>query len=527
MATYLTPGVYVEEIPSPNKPIEAVSTSTAAFIGLAPGGPLNQPVEIANWSQFISTYSDPDDPDKGPFLQDAYLAHAVRGFFTNGGTLCWVVRVGGEGDPTAALPGPGKDKPTAFKATAKSTAGADVRVELKLDPPQPKAIGPSTDGKQAGGEKEGAKDPAQPPAETYTLVVSSGSVHEQYPNVKASDLPEAVKDSQLITLEVPAGATDLQPLEGNYSLSAPARAVGEVSQNAPQEIEGNEAQRSGLGGLAAIEDISIVCIPDAVAIAKEDDTLLRAIQQSVMDHCENMEDRVAVLDTPRDMEPSEALQWRMYTAGYNSKQATLYWPWLEVMDPLSKLPKLVPPCGHVAGVWARTDATRGVHKAPANEGVMGITGLGYRMTDSQQGELNRSGLNCIRAFPGAGIKVWGARTLGNDPEWRYLNVRRLFNNISDSIRQGTLWAVFEPNDERLWMQLQIAISNFLTLYWRSGALFGATPDQAFFVKCDSETNPPAVRDAGQVVTEIGISPVKPAEFVIFRISQYTAGEGSA
>jgi phage tail sheath protein FI len=546
MATYLTPGVYVEEIPSPNKPIEGVSTSTAAFIGLAPGGPLNEPVEIVNWSQFCSVFSDPEDLEPGPFLRGAYLAHAVRGFFTNGGTICWVLRVGAEGEPQVALPAvvggkgvaggeqaPGADgegttaenaKPTAFKATALPAAGADVRLELTLDPPEPQAL---------SSGQGGADDAPQPAAGTYTLLVSSGSVHERYPNKKASELSEAVKEeSTLIKLEVPEGGEKLQPVPGTYNLSAPAIAVEkvsskEISVKAQEEIEGNEAKRSGLGGLAGIEDISIVCVPDAITIAKEDDVLLRTIQTSVMDHCELMADRVAILDTPPDLEPGQARDWRMYTAGYSSKQATLYWPWLEVIDPLSKLPTLVPPCGHMAGVWARTDATRGVHKAPANEGVMGTTGLGYRLTDSQQGELNRCGLNCIRAFPGAGIKVWGARTLSNDPEWRYLNVRRLFNYISDSIRQGTLWAVFEPNDERLWMQLQIAVSNFLTMSWRSGALFGSTPDKAFFVKCDSETNPPEVRDAGQVVTEIGIAPVKPAEFVIFRISQYTAGEGSS
>jgi phage tail sheath protein FI len=187
----------------------------------------------------------------------------------------------------------------------------------------------------------------------------------------------------------------------------------------------------------------------------------------------------------------------------------------------------VPPCGHAAGVWARTDNTRGVHKAPANETILGITGLGFQVTHDEQGQLNRNGLNCIRAFPGRGIRIWGARTLSSDPEWRYLNVRRLFNYVCESIMQGTQWAVFEPNDERLWTQLRISIGNFLQRTWSEGALFGATPDQAFFVKCDSETNPEEIIEAGQVVCEIGIAPVKPAEFVIFRISQYAAGADSA
>jgi phage tail sheath protein FI len=193
------------------------------------------------------------------------------------------------------------------------------------------------------------------------------------------------------------------------------------------------------------------------------------------------------------------------------------------MDPLSKSPILIPPSGHVAGIWARTDATRGVHKAPANEVVLGANGLGFQVTGPEQGAMNQSGINCIRSFPGRGIRVWGARTLSSDPEWRYLNVRRLFNFVSESIMEGTQWAVFEPNDQRLWTQLRISAANFLTRVWRDGALFGSTPAEAFYVKCDAETNPPDVVEAGQVVVEVGIAPVKPAEFVIFRISQFTGG----
>jgi len=166
-----------------------------------------------------------------------------------------------------------------------------------------------------------------------------------------------------------------------------------------------------------------------------------------------------------------------------------------------------------------------VHKAPANEVVRRANGLGFQVTAAEQGELNRNGINCIRAFPGRGIRVWGARTLSSDPEWRYINVRRLMNFISESIMEGTQWAVFEPNDQRLWMQLRISTSNFLTRVWRDGALFGSSPDQAFYVKCDEETNPPDLIEAGQVTTEIGIAPVKPAEFIVFRISQFQAGVG--
>jgi phage tail sheath protein FI len=213
----------------------------------------------------------------------------------------------------------------------------------------------------------------------------------------------------------------------------------------------------------------------------------------------------------------------MNAAGYDSKMAALYYPWIEVMDPLTRRPMTIPPSGHIAGVWARVDQQRGVHKAPANEVIMGANGLAFQVTHAEQGSLNKNGLNCIRAFPGRGIRIWGARTLSSDPEWRYINVRRLFNFVSESIITGTQWSVFEPNDPFLWTSLSISVSNFLRNVWRSGALFGSTPAEAFYVKCDAETNPPEVVEAGRVVCEIGIAPVKPAEFVVFRLSQFTGG----
>jgi phage tail sheath protein FI len=279
-----------------------------------------------------------------------------------------------------------------------------------------------------------------------------------------------------------------------------------------------------MGGLAAVDEITMICMPDIQTLRKNgDDVQVRDLQGKMIAHCENAGDRMAILDSPAGMLPQDIFEWRMNSAGYDSKFATLYYPWLEVMDPLTNQPILVPPSGHVAGVWCRTDGTRGVHKAPANEVTLGVNGLAFQITQEEQGGLNKVGINCIRSFPGRGIRIWGARTLSSDPEWRYLNVRRLFNFIGESIVEGTQWAVFEPNDERLWTRLRISTSNFLTRVWRDGALFGTTPDQAFFVKCDSETNPPDVVEAGQVVIEVGISPVKPAEFVVFKISQFTAG----
>jgi phage tail sheath protein FI len=236
-----------------------------------------------------------------------------------------------------------------------------------------------------------------------------------------------------------------------------------------------------------------------------------------------MGDRVAILDALPGLNAQQVKEWRVDKAGYDSKYATLYWPWIKVFDPPSGQAKFVPPAGHMAGVWARSDDQRGVHKAPANEVVRGAIAIELQVTKPEHDQLNPHGINVIRSFPGRGIRVWGARTLSSDPSWRYLNVRRLFNYVEESILEGTQWVVFEPNDMALWERAKRTINAFLTGVWRQGALFGATPQEAFYVKCDAETNPPDVIDRGQLIVEIGIAPVKPAEFVIFRIAQFSGG----
>jgi phage tail sheath protein FI len=316
------------------------------------------------------------------------------------------------------------------------------------------------------------------------------------------------------------------PALGSYSLVQPAAPAGDVE---PRDFEGDVAKRQGMGSLAAVDEITMICVPDLMTLARNGNLTngagkqLRDVQGKLIAHCELAGDRMAILDAPPDLLPQDVLEWRQNTAGYDSKFATLYYPWLEVMDPLTSRPIMVPPSGHMAGVWARTDSTRGVHKAPANEVVLGAIGLAFNTTHSEQGTLNSTGINCIRAFPGRGIRVWGARTLSSDPAWRYLNVRRLFNYLEETILSGTNWVVFEPNDEALWAKIRRTIAAFLVMEWRAGALFGSTPDEAFYVKCDSETNPSEGIDAGQVVCEIGVAPVKPAEFVIFRLAQFSGG----
>jgi phage tail sheath protein FI len=250
---------------------------------------------------------------------------------------------------------------------------------------------------------------------------------------------------------------------------------------------------------------------------------VQTVQQAMIDHCEKMGDRVAILDAPPGLNAQQVLEWREEKTGYDSKYAALYWPWVKVFDPARGENVFVPPSGLMAGIWGRSDETRGVHKAPANEVVRGTVALETQITRSEHDFLNPKGINCIRAFPGRGIRVWGARTLSSDSAWRYLNVRRLFNYVEESILEGTQWVVFEPNDHDLWQRMRRSIYPFLQRLWRDGALFGVTEDEAFFVKCDAETNPPDMVDAGYVTCMIGIAPVKPAEFVVFKVAQFHGG----
>jgi phage tail sheath protein FI len=289
-------------------------------------------------------------------------------------------------------------------------------------------------------------------------------------------------------------------------------------------------------GVALLEEIDEVAIVAAPGLATPD------AHEALISHCEKMKFRVAILDPSADVQRIEDLA--MVAGGgagaaaggggggggggglrpRSSAWGTFYFPWIVMNDPLSGERVSAPPSGHVAGVWGRIDAERGVHKAPANEAIRGALDLTYSVTPEEQEVLNPAGVNCIRFFSDSGIRVWGARTLADAAsEWRYLNVRRLFNMVEESIGRGTRGVVFEPNDFTLWKSIRRDVGAFLTRIWRGGALFGRTPEEAFFVKCDEETNTPEEIDAGRVITVVGMAPVKPAEFVIFRIGQHAAG----
>ncbi|NIM13513.1 MAG: phage tail sheath family protein [Candidatus Aminicenantes bacterium] len=280
--------------------------------------------------------------------------------------------------------------------------------------------------------------------------------------------------------------------------------------------------QAALDTFKSIDEIAIVAIPGVV------DT---TVQEKILAHCEGMQDRFAILDGQRLEGESGGYTADAIRGGGDGGTAlrysidgygALYFPWIQVFDPASGTNIFVPPSGHLAGIYARSDGERGVHKAPANEVIRGAVDLEHHLNKDDQGVLNVAGIDVIRIFSG-NITVWGGRTYADpttDPEWKYISTRRLFNFLRESIEEGTRWVVFEPNDMSLWQKIRRNVTAFLTNVWRAGALFGATPEQAFYVKCDEETNPPEVRELGQVVTEIGVAIVKPAEFVIFRISQW-------
>ncbi len=282
-----------------------------------------------------------------------------------------------------------------------------------------------------------------------------------------------------------------------------------------------EALRKGLEALASVNDVDLVCAPDIVRPRQPgnlppDPVEVREMQAAVLEHCDAVGDRFAILDSLPRANSDEVLRQRRGLRGTNG---ALYYPWLRAADglPAAGANGFVPPCGHLAGVYARSDRRAGVHKAPANEALEGALDLEINLTGEQQGELNPAGVNCLRAFPGRGIRVWGARTLSANPAWTYINARRLFLTAGRWIGRNMPGVVFEPNDPKLWARIRRELTGYFNGLFERGALAGRTPQEAFYVKCDEETNPPEVRDADSVVTVIGLAPMLPGEFVVVRI----------
>jgi len=345
----------------------------------------------------------------------------------------------------------------------------------------------------------------------------------------------------------PDPANPIELLQGLLGLNAggdivPGNTVrlhggSDGSTLAPDDFAGKPAdpddvtkKATGLAALAEVDDIAIVAMPDVGAIqdipAIPGDDLRFTVTQTLIRHAETSRYRIAIVDGPRHASINTI---RAFRGNFDSSYAAIYHPWIEILDPNGPpapgipTPKLeLPPSGFVAGIYARSDITRGVFKAPANEVVYGLTRFESNINQGRNEVLNPENINSLRFFPDRGNRVWGARTMSSDPEWLYVNVRRLFIYLEHSIDKSTQWVVFEPNNEALWRNITRTIKDFLEVQWRNGALLGETPDQAYFVLCDRSTMSQNDLDNGRLICLIGVAPVKPAEFVIFRIGQWTA-----
>ena len=577
MAEYLSPGVYVEEYDSGAVPMQGVSTSTAGFIGLAQRGPVvGKPQLVTSFADYKRAF--------GGYLSEAkfgearFLPYAVEQFFINGGSRAYIMRVAAEGAAAAkatagvlqieaANPGEWGNK---IRVTVEASSKAKTQViavngaDLKLknaDGFNQGDVVELFDGKakayativssldnivtldapctlNVADEKIGT--PKYIKTCELTLTVKLDDVVETYANV--SLCPEAgnfvsarARKSDLVTIAVTEAKAPAAPKEGkDEKAPAPAKAgvtpielvggaavialaggsdgkVANVSPNVYMGEDNGPGKRSGLAAFLENVDVSIMAIPGVTA---------PEVQAALIAHCENCKSCFAILDVPIDRKKTnDVVEFRdMYDTTY----AAMYHPWLEMFDPLAKRSAYFPPSGAMAGIYARTDNERGVHKAPANEIVRGCTGLSCNYNEGEQDILNPKGVNLIRAFTGRGIRVWGARTMSSNGLWKYVNVRRLYIYIEESIKANTNWVVFEPNSEVLWGRVTRTIEMFLATCWRSGALAGSTPSEAYFVECGPTTMTQDDIDNGRLICQIGIAPVKPAEFVIFRITQKTA-----
>ena len=573
MAEYLSPGVYVEEFESGGKPMEGVSTSTAGFIGLAERGYCEGiPQLVTNFADFKRKY--------GGYLSDSefgeyrFLAYAVEHFFVNGGSRCFVMRVApsdakfaegvkSSGDKEvirlkAKNPGmwgnniqvivspAGKAKTQVLEILGdnrykvKSSAGFNVGDVVVFSDKKTlvyNKVVKSQDNIIEFAEEYGPEvvDKNLLPAKVITtceinVEVRYDDIEELYENVSfnvqaANYVDKKLARSDLLTINYvgnPDGIVGpFQQLaeEGSAVVSVNLEgggngSLGKISAADFIGTDNGPGKRTGIQAFVDNDSVSIMAIPGVTD---------PNVQLMLTAHCENLGSRFAVLDLPR--ESKKVADVITHRDMFDTNYAALYHPWLEVFDPLDKKNLMIPPSGSILGIYARSDNTRGVHKAPANEVVRACVGLDCQYNKGEQDILNPKGVNLIRAFAGQGIRVWGARTATSDPSWKYVNVRRLFIFIEESIKANTNWVVFEPNDELLWVRVKRTIDVFLTGLWRLGSLAGASTAEAFFVDVGRTTMSQDDIDNGRLVCIIGVAPVKPAEFVIFRITQKTSESG--
>lgn len=639
-ATNKAPGVYIDEVQVPGA-IAGVSTSIAAFVGPARRGPMNKAVFLTSWTQFVDRFGpqDPQDP-QGPFITDpqVWVAHALRGFFDNGGSACYFVRVGTGVQASRTLSDrttPGR--PTlVVMAKQEGTAGNNIQVEVQnanivasvaavreeitlvsasnkqataanatdaarfrpgdivflseganndrvtvdrvsgveitfrenltniytaagtlriadLNPGQRRIRLADTTGIEAGSyinitdgtNTEGqvvqsveranksiilsrgltnlySMAAADPPVNLstleFTLILQTPGV-ETYPNLsmdpRHSRFFANIVNSQFVDVSFvdPPNPTTTPK---NLPLAITATPLANGADDDLSQFRSPAFAprfRAGIDALERVDDVSILCVPDRTD---------QDIQAYMIAHCEKMQDRFAILDPGRNVDPT-GIRTQRDLLNSDGGYAAMYYPRIKISDPLGNGRVVIPPSGHIAGLYARTDNDRGVFKAPANDTLREVLDLERTLTDGEQGPLNENGVNVIRFFTGRGIRVWGARTISTSTQWRYVNVRRLLLFIEESIQEGTQFAVFEPNNIELWGRVKRQVSDFLTRLWSEGALFGLTADDAFSVRIDEDLNPPSVRQLGQLIIEVKLFPTTPAEFIVFRIIQQPGG----
>ena len=566
---YFAPGVYVEEVDRGSRPIEGVSLSVAGFIGFSEDvrgdAELFKPMMITNWSQYLESFAKEGSDGFTDF--DAYLPFAVLGWFLNGGGRCWVTSIGTklpgttapseEETATKLLNSGGKPTlsfnlklPEAAEGEAPTLPASTGRITVIIEDYTPKPL------------PDDAPEDAEPPLNTgefFKLTVQQGqetlqiyehlSMDAEAETAVADYVVTALADSEYITvtdISVRGQALSRRPANGSYEVAPPPYISPPTRLN--RDITGNRDEREGMQGIFEVDEVAMIAFPDlmkAFEVGLLNLDQVHGVMEMMLSLCENSFPgppyRMAVLDAPpvkpsksRDavlperQKPQDVAQW-LKDFNRRSMFGALYYPWIKVANPRNAgLPIYVPPCGHMMGIWSRTDQNRGVFKAPANDVPRGVLGLAYETNMREQELLNPLGINCIRNFASynRGFLVWGARTLVDptDIQWRYISVRRLMSYIEKSIEIGTQWVVFEPNDSDLWGRVTRVVSNFLERLWREGALFGASPAEAFFVKCDGSINTHETIMMGRLYIEVGVSPVRPAEFVIFRISQWAPSQ---
>lgn len=566
MAEYLAPGVYVEEFDSGPKAMEGVSTSTAGFIGFTKRGPIiGKPVLITSLSQFHNVF--------GGYLEanitSRYLAYGIDAFFTNGGSSCYVMRVAHAQDEAARNSLEHEGIMLHIEAGSVGSWGNEVHVNFQKERLiktnilsettddekhiyRVKSISGfevgdlveivSTESKEYNrviglreGELEMENSFTVPYADNrilpsiflhrigFVLQADCDGLSEVYHVTLTPSAPDYINrlvdkgillhaDLQMEDMSLTKLVAWLTHWQLNDDTYTCFLKDGKTSMEEGAEIflgvDKGPGKRSGLCAFQEIDDVSIMALPGVT---------IPEVQSALVAHCEASANRFAILDMPyATRSVDDMLTHRSY---FDSSYAAIYHPWLQQFDPLMKTNGYFPPSAAMAGIYARTDNSRGVFKAPANEVVRTCTGLSVHYNEAEQGKVNPKGINLIRALPGQGLRVWGARTMSSDASWKYINVRRLFIYVEESIRVNTNWAVFEPNDANLWMRVEGTIHMFLNTLWRSGALAGASEDEAFFINIGLTTMTQDDILNGRLICVIGISPVRPAEFVIFRITQ--------